>query len=163
MWGGVKVNIRTSKQNLIITESGRPVITVDRRKTIEAVKIRRRAYYRDYKRLRKQHDPAFKPIEKLRPELSAALIGKIKSIGLKSLLGCSVAELRQHFESLFEPDMSWRNYGSLWHIDHIRPVATFQPVEPETTGQVLPPHQPAFAAGCPEHAGVAQRTDGRAS
>jgi len=112
------VNIRTSKQNLIITESGRPVITVDRRKTIEAVKIRRRAYYRDYKRLRKQHDPAFKLIEKLKPELSAALIGKIKSIGLKSLLGCSVAELRQHFESLFEPDMSWRNYGSLLHIDH---------------------------------------------
>ena len=157
------MNIRTSKQNLIITESGRPVITVDRRKTIEAVKIRRRAYYRDYKRLRKQHDPAFKPIEKLRPELSAALIGKIKRIGHKSLLGCSVAELRQHFESLFEPDMSWRNYGSLRHIDHIRPVAAFQPVEPETTGQVLPPHQPAFAAGCPEHAGVAQRTDGRAS
>jgi hypothetical protein len=94
----VKVNICTSQQNLIITESGRPVITVDRRKTIEAVKVRRRAYYRDYKRLRKQYDPAFKLIEKLRPELSAALIGKIKSIGLKSLLGCSVAELRQHFE-----------------------------------------------------------------
>jgi hypothetical protein len=32
------VNIPTSQQNLIITESGRPVITVDRRKTIEAVK-----------------------------------------------------------------------------------------------------------------------------
>jgi hypothetical protein len=89
---------------------------------------------------------------------------EIRELDLRGAdLRCSVAESRQHFESLFEPDMSWRNYGSLWHIDHIRPVATFQPVEPETTGQVLPLHQPAFAAGCPEHAGVAQRTDGRAS
>jgi len=39
-------------------------------------------------------------------------------------VGYSLAKLRRHLESLFEPGMSWQNYG-LWHIDHRRPVNTF--------------------------------------
>lgn len=41
------------------------------------------------------------------------------------LLGFSSAELRAHLEVLFEPGMSWANYGE-WHIDHIRPLASFR-------------------------------------
>ena len=33
-------------------------------------------------------------------------------------------ELLAHFESLFTDDMSWDNMGE-WHIDHIRPKASF--------------------------------------
>ncbi len=29
-----------------------------------------------------------------------------------------------HIESMFEPGMSWDNWGE-WHIDHIRPLASF--------------------------------------
>jgi hypothetical protein len=39
-------------------------------------------------------------------------------------LGCSIAELRLHLESQFQPGMSWNNHGE-WHIDHIRPLAKF--------------------------------------
>lgn len=47
---------------------------------------------------------------------------KVKSI---ELLGCSILDLMKHLESKFYADMSWENYGSYWHIDHIRPCASF--------------------------------------
>lgn len=33
-------------------------------------------------------------------------------------------ELMNHLQSLFEPDMSWNNYGE-WQVDHIRPESSF--------------------------------------
>ena len=52
------------------------------------------------------------------------------------LLGCSVEELRNHLESLFLPGMSWKNYGQFgWHIDHVRPVCTFDLTNPEQQKQ----------------------------
>lgn len=40
------------------------------------------------------------------------------------LLGCTIPDLIKHLEARFLPGMNWGNYG-LWHIDHIRPCATF--------------------------------------
>jgi predicted transcriptional regulator len=40
------------------------------------------------------------------------------------LFGCSSHLLRIHIESQFKQGMSWSNYGD-WHIDHIRPCASF--------------------------------------
>lgn len=40
-------------------------------------------------------------------------------------IGCPVSGLRGHLESLFRPGMTWENYGPVWHIDHIRPCASF--------------------------------------
>lgn len=48
------------------------------------------------------------------------------------LLGCSIKGLRAHLESLFQPGMSWDNYGHAgWHVDHIRPCASFDLIDPE--------------------------------
>jgi 5-methylcytosine-specific restriction endonuclease McrA len=33
----------------------------------------------------------------------------------------TVAELKEHLEAQFDDKMSWDNYGSYWHIDHIFP------------------------------------------
>lgn len=46
------------------------------------------------------------------------------------LLGCSYQELRRHLESKFDERMSWENYGE-WHIDHIRPCASFDLLDVE--------------------------------
>ena len=33
--------------------------------------------------------------------------------------------LREHLESMFVDGMTWENHGTLWHIDHIKPLACY--------------------------------------
>lgn len=40
------------------------------------------------------------------------------------LLGCSIEQLKKHLSLNFKEGMSWDNYGH-WHIDHIRPLSSF--------------------------------------
>ncbi len=41
-------------------------------------------------------------------------------------LGCTPEQARRHIESLWIPGMSWENHSLYgWHIDHIRPLASF--------------------------------------
>lgn len=47
-----------------------------------------------------------------------------KFSGAMELVGCIREQLAAHIESLFKPGMSWAN-RSAWHIDHIRPVSSF--------------------------------------
>lgn len=45
-----------------------------------------------------------------------------------SLLGYGPRELQEHIENLWQPGMSWENYGngeSDWNIDHIFPISKF--------------------------------------
>jgi len=47
------------------------------------------------------------------------------------IIGCTISELKAHLESLFKPGMTWENYGLHgWHIDHIRPCASFDLIDP---------------------------------
>ncbi|MBB5664743.1 DNA-directed RNA polymerase subunit M/transcription elongation factor TFIIS [Rhizobium leguminosarum] len=46
------------------------------------------------------------------------------------ILGYSIDELKTHLERKFVDGMSWDNYGE-WHIDHERPLASFQYETPE--------------------------------
>ena len=41
------------------------------------------------------------------------------------LLGCTIKELREYLEKRFTKEMTWDNYGTYWHIDHIIPVSRF--------------------------------------
>ena len=49
---------------------------------------------------------------------------KLPSRKWSAKLGYTTEELRQHLERQFTKGMSWENKG-LWHIDHIRPVSSF--------------------------------------
>lgn len=44
------------------------------------------------------------------------------------MLGCDWHHLKTHLESKFVDGMSWEN-RSLWHIDHIIPLASAKSVE----------------------------------
>ena len=44
----------------------------------------------------------------------------------ETLVGYTIDDLRSHLEKLFEPGMTWENYGKNgWHVDHIRPMTAF--------------------------------------
>jgi hypothetical protein len=91
-----------------------------------------RAYMRNYVRDRLLTDPAFKLVYNLRTRVHLALKGTRKSARTLELLGCTVEELRAHLESQFKPGMTWGNQGYRgWHIDHIRPCASFDLTDPE--------------------------------
>lgn len=40
-------------------------------------------------------------------------------------IGCSGSELRSYLESKFYDNISWDNYGKVWHVDHKIPVSWF--------------------------------------
>ena len=47
-------------------------------------------------------------------------------------LGCAVSELKAHLEKQFKLGMTWDNHGRYgWHVDHIRPLASFNLVDLE--------------------------------
>ena len=39
--------------------------------------------------------------------------------------GCDKELLRSHLESMFDSKMNWDNYGTYWHVDHIKPCFMF--------------------------------------
>lgn len=78
-----------------------------------------------YMRNRKRKDPEFKLLCNLRNRLYFAFKKYQKSARTANLLGCSIEEARKHLESLFQPGMTWENYGQ-WHVDHIIPLKSAQ-------------------------------------
>ena len=44
---------------------------------------------------------------------------------LWTIAGCSIADLRRHFEYQFDKHTNWENYHDCWNIDHICPASWF--------------------------------------
>lgn len=81
--------------------------------------------------LRYKTEPAFKLASLLRNRIYVALVGRVAKPRTMETLGCSWGALKEHLESQFRPGMSWGNYGPIWHVDHIKPVAAFCLEDPE--------------------------------
>lgn len=95
-------------------------------------KERLNEYHRNRVRVRKQTDEEFRFRCNLRSKIHRSIFGAKKSAKTTELLGCSIVELKRHLENLFKEGMSWENYGFQgWHIDHIRPCASFDLTDPE--------------------------------
>jgi hypothetical protein len=93
-----------------------------------------REQYRKWAGKKRASDPSFKLLSNLRYRLWFVLKGKAKATSTVSLLGCSMANFKIYLESLFEPGMSWANYGNKegqWSVDHIMPCAIFDFSKPE--------------------------------
>lgn len=89
-----------------------------------------RAARRKYKALRYATDGSFRILMCLRARMYETLKQNKKISKTSKLLGCSIAECKQHLESQFKPGMTWENHGPVWHIDHKRPCASFDLSEP---------------------------------
>lgn len=86
-----------------------------RRKTPEA---KERARER-MKELRK--DPVFRVSTNVSRAVRYALNGQHKYQKTFDKLPYTQEQLKEHLENQFDDKMTWDNYGSYWHIDHIYP------------------------------------------
>jgi len=88
-----------------------------------------RKWQRQYQRNRLKTDIQFYLRHHISARMIDAIEGRKKSASTVALLGCTIPELKSHLESLFALGMTWDNRGQ-WHIDHIRPCASFDLTDP---------------------------------
>lgn len=86
-------------------------------------KHRRQQRMNRWKADKRKSDPIFRIIESCRVRLCNIIPSKDERT--KDLIGCAPSQLRAHLESKFTRRMTWANYGSYWHVDHILPCASF--------------------------------------
>lgn len=48
-----------------------------------------------------------------------------RSNSSKDLIGCDIDYYIKYLECFFTDEMTWANYGTFWHIDHVKPLCTF--------------------------------------
>ena len=73
-------------------------------------------------------DPQFKLHCRLNTRIHEALErdSSVKAKKTVELVGCSIKELKNYIKSQWKEGMHWDNYTKqAWHIDHIRPCASF--------------------------------------
>jgi len=78
---------------------------------------------RDYKSKRRQIDPAFKMRCNVSIYIWKALKARNrnKTGSVWEALPYTSKQLCEHLEKQFDEHMSWDNYGTYWHVDHIYP------------------------------------------
>jgi len=81
-----------------------------------------------------KHNPEFIVKKRLRNNLNR--IGKaVKRNGRTSLtealLGCSFSFFKSYIEKQFTKGMTWKNYATHWHLDHIVPLSAFDLTKPD--------------------------------
>ena len=88
-------------------------------------KTKNRRYCNQYCKNRKQSDIQYRLSCNLRTRLCQAIANDQKCGSAVRDLGCTVKELKLHLEQRFKPEMTWSNYGTMWHIDHTKPLCSF--------------------------------------
>ena len=83
--------------------------------------LKHREYQKLYKK-EKRKNPIFRLKENLRTYFYKIITNKSKSIF--KYLG-DFEEFKKHIEVQFKENMSWENYGTIWEIDHIKPIESF--------------------------------------
>ena len=75
----------------------------------------KRNYHEKYK-----HDPSFRTRRAVSSAIHRSLNNSVEN-SVWDYLPYSLEQLSEHLESQFDQHMTWDNYGSYWHIDHIYP------------------------------------------
>lgn len=108
---------------------------------LENYRARARAYSRTpkwrqtqakWRKERKARDQHFRILTNLRSRISLAIRegGAKRSARTAQLVGCDIPLLMAWLAAKFQPGMNWNNYGK-WHIDHIKPCASFDLTDPK--------------------------------
>jgi hypothetical protein len=89
---------------------------------------------RRYEQKAYRENTAFRIAKCLRSRFYKAVTRNQRIGTTMQLVGCSVDFLRSHLQGQFDLGMSWDNFGE-WHIDHIRPCASFDLSDPDQQRQ----------------------------
>jgi hypothetical protein len=91
-------------------------------------------YQTEYNRQRAARDPVFKAMNAIRVRINQAIRRRgvhRPKYRTEKFLGCTWESFIKHIERLFEPGMTWDNWGrDSWHIDHVVPLAAFDLSDP---------------------------------
>jgi len=106
-----------------------PIAAIKERQVyVENNKEKINAYHREWKKVKRVEDISYKLKEnisrRIRYELNTSVI-KGKDKRTVEYLGCTIEHIKTYLEGRFEIGMSWDNYGTVWHIDHIIPCASW--------------------------------------
>jgi hypothetical protein len=119
-------------------EANQEKVAANHKAYYEANKEKIQAYQRDNRERIRERERGYyqKPAVKVRNSLASRLYKTLKRVNTKKMnntldmCGCTLGEVMNHLESQFAEGMSWDNYGE-WHIDHIRPCASFDMTKEE--------------------------------
>lgn len=98
-------------------------------------KIRHREKYLESERNREREnrkDPLYRINKAISKQIWNFMKTKKAKRHWETVLGYSFENLKKHLSSKFSKDMSWNNYGTVWEIDHIRPISWFSKSTKET-------------------------------
>jgi len=91
-------------------------------------KEKRNERAKNWQRSKKKNDPKYR----INSVVSTSIYQSLKifnlsksKCGWQEAVGYTLKELTEHLESQFDENMNWDNYGSYWHIDHIKPKSLF--------------------------------------
>lgn len=92
----------------------------------KAYREKNRAKINSYEKQRRNSDSTYRMLTNMRTRLSKVLKTHkgVKKDSTMDLLGCTLEQFKEHISSQFTDGMTLENYGE-WHIDHIRPCASY--------------------------------------
>jgi len=87
----------------------------------EAPSETKRAYLEE----REKKDPKFKRTNEAREILNRGIRGQLPTHLYLKVFGCNYKQLINFIERQFRKGMTWNNRGTVWHLDHVKPLAGF--------------------------------------
>ena len=78
-----------------------------------------------YEAKRRREDPLHRLECNLRNRIYKATKRGSRNASAVRDLGCSISHFKLYLENQFEDGMTWENYGTGWHLDHVIPVSHY--------------------------------------
>ncbi len=88
----------------------------------------------EYQRHLRRENPKFHLDQNMCNSIGQSLKGQKAGRRWETLVSYTLRDLMKHLEEQFDDKLNWGNYGSYWHVDHIKPRSLFKyifPTDPE--------------------------------